>query len=203
MAGLLAERFPCPALLDIGGGLEEKNLSGLPEVLRARSICLDIQPSPGVSVAADGKELPFKDASVEGVLLQGVLEHVPEPYALLREAFRVLRPGGIAYVEVPFLQHFHYDPDDFYRFTLHGLEHLTRDFSKLDGGVLSGPGSALCDLLTETPGTAFDSSLLYWGSKWIAGWATLPLKYLDILYARSKRSHMLSGALFFLGAKPW
>ncbi|MBI4056165.1 MAG: methyltransferase domain-containing protein [Elusimicrobia bacterium] len=201
MGAILLEKFSQPAILDIGSGLDSKNLEGLPLSLRPRCACLDIRPAPGVSVAADGHELPFSGESFEGILLQGVLEHVPEPYQLIREAYRVLKPGGLIYVEVPFLQHFHYSPDDFYRYTLHGLEHILRDFRKIEDGVLSGPGSALCDFLTEAPAAFFRSSLIYWGIKWVGGWLTLPLKYLDWFYRVPERAHMMSGALFFLGAK--
>ena len=38
--------------------------------------------------------------------------------------FRVLKPGGYIYSEVPFLQGFHADPDDYQRYTLQGLKIL-------------------------------------------------------------------------------
>lgn len=42
----------------------------------------------------DGKSLRFDDASFDVVILHTILTHVPEPEAILAEAYRVLKPGG-------------------------------------------------------------------------------------------------------------
>jgi predicted SAM-dependent methyltransferase len=54
------------------------------------------------------KRLPFDDGSVDGVLLSHVLEHfdAPQGLALLVEAYRVLKPGGIVLVSVPNASYF-------------------------------------------------------------------------------------------------
>ncbi|MFI8460206.1 class I SAM-dependent methyltransferase [Kitasatospora sp. NPDC085464] len=52
-------------------------------------------------LVADGADLPLPDASVDFVLLRYVLQHVPDPAAVLAEARRVLKPGGrVACTEV-------------------------------------------------------------------------------------------------------
>lgn len=45
-------------------------------------------------VKADITRLPIADESVEVVTAGQCLEHVPDPYAVVRELCRVLRPGG-------------------------------------------------------------------------------------------------------------
>jgi SAM-dependent methyltransferase len=45
---------------------------------------------------ADGGELPLPDESVDGVYAHGVLQYAPDPTRIVREARRVLRPGGRA-----------------------------------------------------------------------------------------------------------
>jgi len=51
--------------------------------------------------AALGEGLPFADETFDLVTLNQVVEHVPDAMAVLREAARVLRPGGAMYVACP------------------------------------------------------------------------------------------------------
>jgi SAM-dependent methyltransferase len=57
--------------------------------------------APEPTVRADAGELPFDDESFGSVTLLYVLYHLEEPLAALREARRVLRPGGLIAVAVP------------------------------------------------------------------------------------------------------
>ena len=52
-------------------------------------------------VRGDAMELPFSDASFDLVTAQLVLIHVPDVHAVLREAARVLRPGGVVLLVEP------------------------------------------------------------------------------------------------------
>lgn len=73
-------------------------------------------------VFCDAAALPFADATVDTVLLLDVLEHVGRAPQALAEVARVLRPGGELVISVPFLYPIHDAPQDFRRWTRHGLE---------------------------------------------------------------------------------
>ncbi len=49
-------------------------------------------------VAADATRLPVRPESFDMVLLNHIYEHVADQSALFREAHRILKPGGVAYV---------------------------------------------------------------------------------------------------------
>jgi SAM-dependent methyltransferase len=77
-------------------------------------------------VFADGSALPFVEASFDTVLLLEVLEHVADARAVLAEIARVLKPGGLLLLSVPFLYPLHDAPHDYRRFTAPGLEAAVR-----------------------------------------------------------------------------
>lgn len=75
----------------------------------------------------DGTTLPVGSDSADVVLCTQVLEHAPEPAALLAESARVLRPGGHLLLTAPLLWEEHEQPFDFRRFTSFGLRRLVED----------------------------------------------------------------------------
>lgn len=83
-------------------------------------------PHAQPDVIADGMKLPLADQAFDTVLCTQVLEHVPEPVELLREAWRVLRPGGYLVLTAPQYNALHGEPEDFYRYTKYGLDHLAK-----------------------------------------------------------------------------
>lgn len=61
-----------------------------------------VRSSRVVFLCYDGVHLPFADGSFDAVTLLDVLEHVPHRRELVREISRVLRPGGVWTVSVPY-----------------------------------------------------------------------------------------------------
>jgi SAM-dependent methyltransferase len=70
---------------------------------------------------ASAESLPLPDGDFGAALVTQVLEHVPDPVAVMRELARVLRPGAPALVTVPFVWEEHERPFDFQRFSSAGI----------------------------------------------------------------------------------
>lgn len=84
----------------------------------------EIAPYPNVDVLAVNQALPFADDSFDVVLSLDVLEHVTDPFAGAREIGRVLKPGGILFINLPFLQPEHGYPHHYFNATRMGVRQL-------------------------------------------------------------------------------
>jgi SAM-dependent methyltransferase len=78
----------------------------------------------GPDVHGRGEALPFRDASFDTVLGLSMLTYFPEPAALLAEAHRVLKPGGVLILEFTQMAPLHDEPHDYFRFTRYGATWL-------------------------------------------------------------------------------
>lgn len=115
-------------LLDLGCGLKPYR-SLFPHVTRYLGI--DLPPARSANrreksadIFGEIARVPLCDASVDAVLSTQVLEHVSSPELVIREAARVLRPGGALLLTVPFVAAEHEEPHDYFRFTRYGVRSL-------------------------------------------------------------------------------
>jgi SAM-dependent methyltransferase len=83
-----------PARL-IGMDLSPSSLAQAEERLRLHGF-----PAEIVQLQEGESTLPLADASVDYIHSSGVLHHIPDPLAVLREFHRVLKPGGEARIMV-------------------------------------------------------------------------------------------------------
>lgn len=71
----------------------------------------------------------------DAVVALAILEHVYDPQAACDVIREILKPGGTAYLYVPFLFRYHGPPDlsfqDYQRFSRDGLAYLLRDFESV------------------------------------------------------------------------
>ncbi len=89
--------------------------------------------------------IPLGDATIDTILASDLLEHIYRPKALIAEMQRVLRPGGTAIINTPFLYWVHEAPFDFYRFTPYAIERMATE-AGLRLLRLDSIGNAVCVL---------------------------------------------------------
>jgi SAM-dependent methyltransferase len=83
------------------GLLDMARTAGVPEVARGLPAALEFRTSRP-------RQLPADNASFDHVLSWSAFEHIAEPVAVLREAKRVLRPGGVLMIQLwPFFHSEH------------------------------------------------------------------------------------------------
>jgi SAM-dependent methyltransferase len=129
---------------------------------------LDVYSSPSADIVMEPAcQYPIASNSLDGIGCFAVLEHVTEPWTVASEIQRMLKPGGLIFIDYPFLVPVHGYPSHYYNSTREGLarlfgagfEHLrldTRDNQTPDHSVhwqLNGLRQSLSDpALFETFG---------------------------------------------------
>lgn len=111
--------FPDGKVAELVGG------DGLSEFIR-----LDFDRFHHPDVVADVTQLPFGSATVDRVASNSLFEHVSRPHAVIEETFRVLRPGGVMVVVMPFVIKRHGYPHDYMRLTPQFFERACREDRK-------------------------------------------------------------------------
>lgn len=164
-------------------------------------VTIDAVAGPNVDIIGDIHQLPIAGESFDCVFCTGTLEHVRDPKTAVSELHRILRGGGLVHIDVPFIQGFHPDPTDFWRFTLEGLRLLCSDFEEIASGPYIGPTCGLIWITREwinswTANRIVSNLLLVPVAMLLA-----PLKYLDCILIRTARSHNVASAVYFRGRK--
>ena len=173
--------------------------------LHPRVLNLDIDPGGCVDVLGDAHCLPFGDASLQCVISQEVFEHLPDPVRATREVARVLKPGGLFYLQVPFIIGFHSGPNDFWRFTAKGLEELVRraDFEVLEVTPAVGAGTSMYRISVEF--LAALAAAIHWRcylpTKAAAALLLAPLRWADVLTDRDSPTNRIPAGFFVIARK--
>jgi SAM-dependent methyltransferase len=101
--------FLCGTAIDIGCG--EKPFREFIAPFAGRYYGIDfpgtMHPKTHLDVFSVAYSLPFKDRSIDSVLLTAVLEHLEEPQDAVNECARVLRQGGCVIATVPLFWQLH------------------------------------------------------------------------------------------------
>lgn len=97
---------------------------------KGRIFTADFEKTENVSVVLNLEEdLPFKNNSVDNIILFNIIEHIYNPHKLLEEVHRVLKKNGKLYASIPFMTYYHPSPTDYNRYTKEKLERMFSKFS--------------------------------------------------------------------------
>jgi SAM-dependent methyltransferase len=200
VATTLARRHSATILV-IGAGWQKKWLDKF--FAEHRSIELlysDVDVETNVDLYCDAHDLPFLDATFDGVIASAVLEHVLTPDQVVSELHRVLMPDGLLYSELPFLQQVHEGAYDFTRFTLSGHRRLLNRFAEVASGVVAGPGTVLSWSLEQFAASCAPSiaaPIMRMAVRVVFFW----LKYFDYVFGQSANATDGASCTFFLGTR--
>lgn len=188
---------PNTKVLDIGAGLridaergnqEDQNRAWIkPLLAQVDYKVMDQVDTYHPDMVGDVMAIPLADASWDAIVCLAVLEHVPRPWDAMNEMFRVLKPGGLLLVYVPFLYPYHAMRGyygDYFRYTEDGIRSLCEKFTDVRLAAVRGPVETLANLL---PGGLSAKSFKFFG-RWLDG-------------LRKSSGKQVSG-YFFLARKP-
>lgn len=194
VADLVAGAGEQAAIFNVGAGYTDLG----PNVTN-----IDIFDSGTTDVIASAMSLPLPDECADLVILQGVLEHVEDAAGTISEAVRVLKPGGLFYTEMPFLQPYHESPIDLRRSTKSGLATLCAPLTEIESGIHIGPAATFTWLSREFLARLVSGGRprLYAKASSIIGWILFPLRYADHVLERMPHLHTIASSCYFLGRK--
>ncbi len=70
------------------------------------------------------KKIELDDNTADSIVSLSVMEHLCEPQIFLNESYRILKPGGVMILQVPWQWWIHEEPYDYFRYTPYGLKYL-------------------------------------------------------------------------------
>jgi 2-polyprenyl-3-methyl-5-hydroxy-6-metoxy-1,4-benzoquinol methylase len=120
-------RFAKGKLLDIGCGNKpyEELFTGK---IDSYTGCDVVQSSlQRVDVICEATTLDFDTEQFDTVFSTQVIEHVQDPFAMLKEAHRVLNEGGNLILSAPFCWELHEEPHDYFRYSKYGLQSMLKN----------------------------------------------------------------------------
>lgn len=197
---LLQAKTARPTILIIGAGVIGKGFDAV-AAAAVDFVYSDIAITPLVQIVVDAHDIPFEDNTFDAVIAQAVLEHVADPAQCVAEIHRVLRPDGMIYAEIPFMQQVHGGGVDFTRFTHLGIRRLFRNFAEVDSGACCGPGMALAWSIQYFWLSFTVNSLIRSIIRGIATVTLFPLKYIDPWLIDRPGGLDAASALYFMGQK--
>lgn len=121
---IVISQFASGKILDVGCG--NKPYESLFNTTAENYIGCDIVQSSEhkVDILCKVTDIDAEDNFFDTAFSTQVMEHVDNSDLMMSECNRILKPGGIFILSVPFCWELHEEPYDFFRFTKYGLKEL-------------------------------------------------------------------------------
>jgi SAM-dependent methyltransferase len=201
VADLLLKKTQAPQVLVVGGRVLGQGMERIAKDPSFMLVETDVAFGGRTMLICDSHDIPFADATFDGVIVQAVLEHVVDPVRCVEEIHRVLKKGGIVYAEAPFMQQVHGGRYDFTRYTHLGLRRLFRKFDEIDSGAICGPGMALAWSYQYFLKSFFSSPFMRACAKVFASFSSFYLKFFDYFLIDKPGTIDAASGFFFTGRK--
>ena len=167
---------------------------------------LDIEDNSDVDIVGTAESMPIPDSVVDLIITQEVFEHIQKPDLALAECFRVLKPGGTLYFQVPFIIGYHPGPTDFIRFSKEGVYEFLSiagfEINELEISV--GGGTGFYRILVEFFAILFSGPIdkLYLPCKCVFALLFFPVKWMDRWFNLSTQRDRIPGGYYAIATKP-
>lgn len=120
-----AQKYISGKTLDLGAGYAKYR-----NIIKEKTqdyLTFDLVQEPNIDVVGDALNLPFESGTFDTIISTQVLEHIEKPWVMVKEIGRVLKSGGVCILTAPFMEPFHPDPGDFFRYTVEGMKSLFKN----------------------------------------------------------------------------
>lgn len=156
------------SILDVGCGIKpyEKLFAGNEYIGIEASQSGHADEAKNANVLFDGVRIPFDANRFDIAIASEVFEHVQELPELTKDIYRVLKPGGMLFISMPFVWPEHEKPYDFRRFTSFGhIQSLERAGFKVTqieqtSGVFGTCAQVISDFIIDRANTALSKHTL-------------------------------------------
>jgi SAM-dependent methyltransferase len=176
------EGTPRGTIVEIGSG------GGFVQEVIPQALTTDLHPQPHLNRVMSADRLDFPDHSVAAILMLNVFHHLADPRALLREASRVLRPGGRIVMIEP--AHTWLWKRLYRLFSAEPYDEHAKDWGFAPSGRFTGANVPQAWLVFERDRTRFEREF-----------PDLPIR---VIRYHTAFLYVLSGGIWFRGlAPPW
>lgn len=160
----------------------------------------DMIPGEHIDVVGDALNPPFPDHTFNTVLSTQTFEHLEQPWVVVDQIKRILKPGGVCIITAPFLVPYHADPYDFFRYTKEGLRSLFQNagFEIVEYGTYGNTPIVLTEMFHFAHASHYKRTRL----RWLRNKLMRALKAIAMSVDRIFKNDAVYANVFLIAKKP-